>query len=531
MNQTVSAVAAAHGVESQDDWHDRLLDTLVKRALIKPEMAHAARLETKVTGENVGNILVQSGFLRYGTLIEIILELDNERIISEQVSESRIPSETLDEHSILISAETETDIYVSTSRDEELAYEVVSRYYPEKAVRPVPFFPDRIEHFISRVANNNAKLSDVLDNTPHEEMLEMLVRKAISLRASDIHIQPQANCYSVFYRILGVRELIRKGSPEEYLTLISQAKDRARLDLAERRLDQDGSFQIEHNNRLVDLRVATLPEVEGERMVIRILDPDEVRPRLEDLGISRLEEWRRGAANMHGLCLICGPTGSGKTTTLNSTIRSQDRFGKAIYSVEDPVEYRIPYIGQVSVNTATGQDFSRTVRAFMRADPDGIMVGEIRDPDTARNTIKGAETGHIVFGTLHTGSIQGALSRLRDLNVPSGDLRYVLRAVLVQQLLRTVCKTCGGHKHAIGEGACPTCRGTGYSGRTVVSECASFADENEVDALIAGTRSWPTMAEDAYDKVKQGITTKEEAIRVLGTQFRKLLKDRGEEDF
>jgi type II secretory ATPase GspE/PulE/Tfp pilus assembly ATPase PilB-like protein len=271
---------------------------------------------------------------------------------------------------------------------------------------------------------------------------------------------------------------------------------------------------------MIDLRVATLPTTNGETIIIRLLDPDRVQPKLDGLGITRLTEWRNGVSRPEGLCLICGPTGSGKTTTLNASVKEMDRFGRAIHTVEDPVEYRIAYTNQVHINPAVGLDFSRAVRAFMRADPDVIILGEVRDTETARNAVKAAETGHLVVATLHTGSILGAVQRLRDLDVPAHELRHLIRSILVQRLIRVYCKECHG-------AGCPSCHNTGYAGRTVTSECAYFAGEAEVSALLEGKRNWPTMVEDALLKVDAGQTSLEEVRRVFGAEADGALVARG----
>jgi general secretion pathway protein E len=235
-----------------------------------------------------------------------------------------------------------------------------------------------------------------------------------------------------------------------------------------------------------------------------------------------MEDWRAGIGRTDGLCLICGPTGSGKTTTLSATIKEMDRFALSVNTLEDPVEYRIPFVAQVNVNAAVGLDFARGIRAFMRADPDVIVVGEVRDTDTARNAIKGAETGHLMLATLHTGSIPGAVQRLRDLDIPIYELRHVLRSVLAQRLVRSVCVHCKG-------AGCNNCMNTGYGGRVPVSECAYFSSEEDVERMLAGERWWPTLLDDAVLKYKQGITDLRELERVFGTREVELALARMEE--
>jgi general secretion pathway protein E len=316
----------------------------------------------------------------------------------------------------------------------------------------------------------------------------------------------------VFFRLLGVRTIVHEGSLEQYGVLAAQVKDRARMDQVETRMPQDGSFSIVTVGRVVDARVATVPTVNGEVIVIRLLDPDRANVRIEELGISRIQDWRTATNYPYGLALVCGATGSGKTTTLNATVREMDRFGRAIRTVEEPVEYRIPFVSQVNVNRIVGLDFATALRAFMRADPDVIILGEVRDNETASLTLRAAETGHMVMATLHTGSIRGAFGRLKALDVSPLDLYPLLRGVLVQRLIRTLCLVCRGK-------GCHVCFGTGYTGRTVVSECTSFRSEPEVRRAFDGETWWPSMIQDALEKVDAGMTSVEELRRVFHSEL------------
>lgn len=259
------------------------------------------------------------------------------------------------------------------------------------------------------------------------------------------------------------------------------------------------------------LRVVAVPTTDGERIVVRLLDPDSMNLSLDDLGITRVADWRKAVSRPYGLCLICGPTGSGKTTTLNATAREMNFLERAIYTAEDPVEYRIAYAGQVNINKTVNLDFSEAVKTFMRADPDVIIVGEVRDIETARNAIKAAETGHLVIATLHTGSILGAVGRLRDIGVASYELLHLLRGVMVQRLVRTICKPCAG-------AGCRECRDTGYRGRTIVSEATYLPNEEAVAKVLNSERNWPTIVDDALAKLQAGETDMREIRRVFGAE-------------
>jgi len=484
------------------DSQAELIEYLKSKGYLSEAMVQACLAEQQITGEKFSLILTRNGFITRKLLIEAILAVNPTGILGEQHYTSLIPAEVLIRTRTMVVAETTTKIFLATLESERQVRIELEPYVRGLEINFVPLNHDQLEDYLSEVSRFAED-----DNN----LVERLLRTALQENCSDVHIVPRYNTYSVFYRHLGVRHLAHEGSLEEYNTLCARIKDLSRMDLAERRVPQDGGFQIEHEGKVVDLRVATVPTANSEQIVIRILDPDRVQPKLDGLGITNLKAWRKGVSRPEGLCLICGPTGSGKTTTLNASIKEMDRFGRAIYTIEDPVEYRLAFTGQVNINPAVGLDFARAVRAFMRADPDVIVVGEVRDSETARNAVKAAETGHLVLATLHTGSIYGSVQRLRDLGVPQHELRYLLRTVLVQRLVRTICRQCTGK-------GCTACFRTGYAGRTVVSECVYFPGEKQVTDMFEGKTWWPSMLEDAVHKANSGITTKEEVIRIFGAE-------------
>ncbi|MGD1524467.1 GspE/PulE family protein [Vibrio owensii] len=486
---------------------DALADHLINDGLILPVELQAARMEQEHTKEELGNILVKNGFLPHDKLIEILLEITDNNLSSEELILAHVPASLLQDLNTKICAQTVKNVFMATINPHAEVRHHLQKYFPAQDIVFVESSYDAIETYLD-------KLSTINDS--QASALEMLVRKAIGLSVSDIHIIPRFETYTVLFRHMGVRKLEHEGTYEEYLQLAARIKDKSRMDLAEKRVPQDGGFSIEYNGRLVDLRVATVPTTGGESIIIRVLDPKNSNKKLKDLGISNLDAWQQGASRLNGMCLVCGATGSGKTTTLNGTVRELDRFGKAIYTAEDPVEYQIPYIGQCNINESVGLDFARALKAFMRSDPDIIILGEIRDEDTARNAIKAAETGHLVFATLHTSSILGAVNRFRDLNVPLHELKYILRSVLAQMLVRTLCESCGGK-------GCKKCYETGYAGRTIVSECHYFSSVDEVEDIMSNKKVvWKTMIEDAYEKYEQGLTDYKELDRVFGAEFQAL---------
>jgi general secretion pathway protein E len=479
-----------------------LTDYLLREKLVDKVALEAALAEQKITKERLGLILTRNGYLSRKQLLEAILTTTPSDIHKEFYFSVRVPPEVLTRTKTMIVAETADTVYLATLERERVVEIELAPYYEDLRLEFVAVNHEKLDNYLEDLTKM------VQDDS---NLAERLIRRALREGVSDIHVVPRYSTYSVFFRHLGVRHLAHEGSLDEFNVLVARVKDLSKMDLAERRVPQDGSFQLEYDGKVIDLRVATIPTVNMENIVIRLLDPDRVQPSLTGLGITNVSEWRKGVSRPDGICLICGPTGSGKTTTMNASVKEMDRFAQAIYSIEDPVEYRIAYTGQMNANPALGLDFAKAVRAFMRADPDVIIVGEVRDVETARNAIKAAETGHLVIATLHTGSIQGAIQRLRDLGVPEYELRSILRTVLVQRLVRTYCPSCGG-------AGCNHCHQSGYAGRTLVTECAYFSTEREVDLLLKGERWWTPMMEDAVLKHKMGLTSASEIVRVFGVE-------------
>lgn len=479
---------------------------LISQGHLTKSRLEAALAEQSVTKEPLGRILVRNGFIRQDVLIEALRNQSPNALQNESALLPGVPADILISTNSMIVAALPDAVYVATLGSRTAAERALRPYVSGREIMFVPASPQRIDDYHFRIRQ--------VWGGGEGDTLDSMLRKALDDGASDIHILPRRHSYTVLVRRLGVRGLEREGPLEEYLSLAAQIKDRARMDLAERRVPQDGGFSIEHNGRIVDMRVATLPTTEGETIVIRLLDPDRANPRLDLLGITRVAELRKALTRNEGLVLICGPTGSGKTTTMNAAIREMEVLEKAIYTIEDPVEYRIPYTGQVAVNETVKLGFATAVRAFMRADPDVIVVGEIRDLDTARNAIKAAETGHLVIGTLHTSSVHGVIGRLRDIGVEAHELRYLLRGVIAQRLLRTVCPKCKGE-----DGHCEVCGGSGYNHRTIVSEVVYLPDIASVEKVIAGETWWPSLMDDVLLKLENGITDEREVTRVFGAEF------------
>jgi general secretion pathway protein E len=504
----------------------RLGQHLIDKGLITPKILYAASKEQEVTGEKIGQILVQNQYLSNADRVEAILEVSADRIAQETVSKTRIPVDLLEKHKIIISTIHDDGIFVSTLGDERVVRRIVEEYYPGKRIAFVPYSPTKLAPFLA----NMRKSSDAEDMlSTKENVLDRLIYRAVSIGGSDLHFMPRGKSYSVFLRVNGLMEHEHEGPIDEFNAVAAQAKNRAKLDSSKKHSPQAGSFQIEFNRKMIDMRVSATPTIEGECIVIRIQDPESINKNIQRLGISHLDKWMKAASRRGGLLLLTGPTGAGKTTTMYSTILNFDRQAKKIITIEKPVEVRIAGISQVPVNEATGFDFNKALEAQLTQDPDVIAVGEVKNEETARTIVRAATSGHLVLGTLHTGSITETIDRLIGLGIKDHELRYILRGIMSQDLMRTVCKGCHGTCVDHEGFTCAECAGEGYDGRTLVSEVEYFHDYNDVDRLFAvrdGREQpfWETLVEDAVNKYRAGVTNLQEIDRLFGAAARPYLE-------
>ena len=362
-------------------------------------------------------------------------------------------------------------------------------------------------------------LLETADDAPIIRLLNALLTQAARDGASDIHIEPYERHSSVRFRVDGdLREVVQ---PHRALhaALISRLKIMAELDIAEKRLPQDGRISLRLGQRAIDVRVSTLPSAHGERAVLRLLDKSESKLSLPGLGMEgdTLTRLQRLIAQPHGIILVTGPTGSGKTTTLYAALQQLDTQTRNILTVEDPVEYELPGVGQTQVNPRIDLTFAKALRAILRQDPDVIMIGEIRDFETAQIAIQASLTGHLVLATLHTNDAPSAVTRLIDMGVEPFLLSSSLLGVLAQRLLRRLCEHCHG-------AGCEHCHHSGYHGRTGIFELLTTDDElralihaqaSEADLRASAQRhGMHLMREDGERLVAQGITSREELLRV-----------------
>ena len=384
---------------------------------------------------------------------------------------------------------------------------------------------------LSRMMQDLPAVEDLLeaaDDAPIIRMLNALLTQAAKDGASDIHIEPYERSSAVRFRVDGTLREVVQPNQALHAALISRLKIMAELDIAEKRLPQDGRISLRIGGRAIDVRVSTLPGVHGERAVLRLLDKGEAKFSLASLGMQgdTLARFSQRIAQPHGIVLVTGPTGSGKTTTLYAALGQVDTSTTNVLTVEDPVEYELAGIGQTQVNAKIDLTFAKALRAILRQDPDVIMIGEIRDHETAQIAVQASLTGHLVLATLHTNDAPSAVTRLTDMGIEPFLLSSSLLGVLAQRLVRKLCPHCrrqgeDGLWHPVG---CDHCGHSGYKGRTGVYELMTVdervqaliharAPESELIAAArgAGLRS---MREDGERLVAAGITSMEELLRV-----------------
>ncbi|MFO1272910.1 MAG: type II secretion system ATPase GspE [Rubrivivax sp.] len=384
---------------------------------------------------------------------------------------------------------------------------------------------------LSRMMQELPAVEDLLeaaDDAPIIRMLNALLTQAAQDGASDIHIEPYERSSSVRFRVDGTLREVVQPNKALHAALISRLKIMAELDIAEKRLPQDGRISLRIGGRAIDVRVSTLPSAHGERAVLRLLDKAESKFTLEGLGMDGLvlQRFERLIQQPHGIVLVTGPTGSGKTTTLYASLGRIDTSTTNVLTVEDPIEYELPGIGQTQVNPKIDLTFAKALRAILRQDPDVIMIGEIRDYETAQIAIQASLTGHLVLATIHTNDAPSCVTRLIDMGVEPYLLSSSLLGALAQRLVRKLCPSCrrkgaDGQYHPVG---CPECGHTGYKGRTGVYELMvvdetqqalihSHGSEQDL-AAAARANGLRSMREDGDRLVQAGVTSAEEVIRV-----------------
>lgn len=447
---------------------------------------------------------------------------------------------------------TSADVMVY-SADNKVLNDYISRFYGQKAENVGSIIDDLGEkglEFIREDEEDVGHLKDLASEAPIIRLVNLFITRAVESRASDIHIEPFEDELKVRYRIDGVLHETESTPKRLQAAIVSRIKIMAKLNIAERRLPQDGRIKLKVGEREVDLRVSTIPVLYGESVVMRILHKEGIVIDLDKLGFPphELSQFNHLITKPNGIILVTGPTGSGKTTTLYGALDKINSPDKKIITVEDPIEYQLKGINQIQVKPQIGLNFANTLRHIVRQDPDIIMIGEIRDLETAEIAIQSALTGHLVFSTLHTNDAPSAVTRLLDMGVEDFLLPSTVLGILAQRLVRIICPSCREIAPSIAEKeefarlgigneyksyetyktykgkGCDKCSFTGYYGRTGIFELLLIdddirklilknSDSNQIREM-ARRRGMRTLMEDGIEKIKTGITTLSEVLRV-----------------
>jgi type IV pilus assembly protein PilB len=556
----------------------RLGEILVDLELVTDAQLVAALEDGRATGRRLGEVLLEEGVVAPAALLRALAEqfgleyqeLDGAAIDLELVQ--RIPASIARRHRAVPVGVDGDEIVVAMANPVDVVAKDDIRNILSAPVRTVLADPEQIGRVIERGASADSKVRELLlaavdeaDRLPAVEeatvdrgadapivrFMDLLLNKAIQERASDVHIEPFEAGLRVRFRIDGVLHDALEPPQSLQAGLLARIKVMTGLDIAERRLPQDGRASIAIGDERVDIRVATTPTVYGESAVLRILRNDGGLASIDRVGLleGQLVDFRTALEQSWGIVLVTGPTGSGKTTTLYAAIQQLNEPTRSIVTVEDPVEYRLDGLKQVQVNVKAGLTFSRVLRSFLRIDPDVMLVGEIRDTETARIAVESSLTGHLVLSSVHTNGVASAPVRLVEMGVEPYLVAASVRAVTAQRLVRRVCESCGVEERldparvdAIGfppdlvedDGTvvirrgpgCDRCSSTGFRGRIAIHEVMPWSDEIsdlvirrrpvfEIQQAAVGA-GLVTMRDAGLRQVVAGVTTPEEVLAVIG---------------
>ncbi|MGB9682546.1 MAG: type II secretion system ATPase GspE [bacterium] len=545
----------------------RIGDILIERHLVDEDTINRALAIQQKTGEKLGDILYKMGAINeedlYSALAEIYnvpyvdldtVSIDPElvKLIPEHISRRyKLIPIRIDGDKIIIGMANPVNIYalddVRIITGREVDPVLVSEKQIEKALDRIYTIQTGIEQTLLDIGapeeETEVTVEILEDEAPVVRLVNLTISQAVQEGASDIHIEPRENEVKVRFRVDGVLHDVMSPPKRIFPTLVARIKILSNMDIAERRLPQDGRFRVTTGGRIVDFRVSTLPIMYGEKVVMRLLDRSSPLIGLERLGFSEnmLKLFDQLIQRPYGMILVTGPTGSGKTTTLYSALSRISTPEKNIITIEDPVEYQLSGINQIQINPKVGLTFANGLRSILRQDPDIIMVGEIRDRETAEIAVQAALTGHLVLSTVHTNDSAGAIARLLDMGIEPYLISSSLIAVLAQRLSRRICQRCKTVKEpteeeekvlrltesdTLYEGkGCEACRHTGYRGRIGIFELLVVDDQirgmivdkkpaNEIKK-VAVSKGMVTLWDDARMKVKEGITTYKEILRTV----------------
>lgn len=544
----------------------RIGDLLKAKGLINDRQLRIALTHQRITGDLLGDAFIKLGFVSAKEMARILAEQSGLEFIDLglfPVSDEAlrvVPKDIAEKTGFMPLAVENGRLAIGvTNPSNILAVDTATRLtkqQPRVLMVDASSFNDTMEKSYFFLENPIQKRIDAVIGEIREAafasgsnvtlLTDLLIMDGIRKNATDIHITPAPDIVHVFYRIDGVLQYGHGLPKAAHNGVASRLKILSQLDIAEQRLPQDGSFTFAFLSKKYDVRISTVPSIYGENIVMRVLAGTGDLPRIDELGFDPENTAKIKALfrKPYGIILVTGPTGSGKTTTLYAALREVDILERNVITVEDPVEYKVTFIKQTQVNEKAGYDFALASRNFMRQDPDVMLLGEVRDEETAKIAVRASITGHLVISTLHTNDAVTAIPRLMDLNVDRFLMSSSLLAVMAQRLVRRVCPHCrmeyalegaeaavfGEYGFALSQGfrgaGCPRCNGTGYSGRTVIGEIMIIDDEireliytaASINAIkeAAIRKGMRPLKEDAVRKAAEGITTLEEAARVAG---------------
>jgi type IV pilus assembly protein PilB len=546
---------------------------LLEEGLLTQEQLDRALEQHRNTPKSLGRVLIDLGFIRERDLVKALAQqvgldfVDLSEYPIEATATMLLPEQLARRYRALPIAEQDgrllvamsdpanvyalDDIRSVTGRDVKPL--VATAQDVEQAINKYSQLGDQVEAIASEAAEQldegaDTDIDAAVEDAPIVRLVNAIMTQAVQDRASDVHIEPTEKDVRVRFRVDGVLHEVMHSPKNIQNGLLSRLKVMAELNIAEKRVPQDGRIGMKVANRQLDLRVATLPTVHGEKIVIRILDKTQALLKLSDLGFHRraFERYQESFTKPYGALLVTGPTGSGKSTTLYATLNILNNEDRNIITVEDPVEYRLHGVNQVQVNTKAGLTFASALRSILRADPDIVLIGEIRDRETAMISIEAALTGHLVLSTLHTNDAPSAITRLTEMEVETFLVASAVDCVVAQRLARKLCDRCrqaytpepeelieaglpeeyvAQVKEAFRPVGCPACSNTGYRGRMGLYEVMGMSEEIErmtverasSDAIraVAIRQGMLTLREDGLDKAIRGLTSIEEIARVV----------------
>lgn len=544
----------------------RIGDLLVESGLLTSEQLTQALVDQKQSSQRLGDVLISRGYIQEEQLIEVLefqLGIPHVQISRQQIDPSvlnLIPERLAKTYQVIPLRKEGSKLFVAMI--DPLDYYAIDdiRMTTGFLIEPAIATKEEIQRAITRFYDLQESVDEVMQTLPTDlsvndedisnedspvvRMLNHIIIESVHRKASDIHLDPQELGVKIRYRVDGILRTERELPKHLQNIMIARIKILSGLNIAERRLPQDGRFQLDVDLRQVDIRVSTLPTAYGEKVVLRILDTKNVIHAVEHLGLSpmNLEKFEYLLNLPYGAVFITGPTGSGKTSTLYAALKRLTTDKVNVVTIEDPVEYQMDGVNQVQVNPVTGLVFARGLRAILRQDPDIIMVGEIRDSETAEIAIRSALTGHLVFSTLHTNDATSSINRLIDMGVEPYIVASAVRGIVAQRLVRKVCPECkmkytpreieaqwlleknlSTDQLVIGRG-CSACGKTGYRGRLAIHEVMVLDDElakmvmehqsDQAYREVALKKGMVPMLDDGLQKAAAGLTTLAEVLRV-----------------